>query len=105
MAEGFCLDLGFMGKSTCQRRRDKGVRVVGILVLIYLSGWLPVTIAAYAAGRRLCDRYSPARHPLAVSLVAGALWPLLVVGLVELSSVMVYTKVQSKPGPGVGIFA
>jgi hypothetical protein len=40
-----------------------------------------------------------------VSLVAGAVWPLLVVGLVEMSSVVVFTKVQSKPGPGVGIFA
>jgi hypothetical protein len=40
-----------------------------------------------------------------VSLIAGAAWPLLVVGLVEMSSVVVFTKVQSKPGPGVGIFA
>ena len=50
-------------------------------------------------------RRSPAAHPLGVSLIAGAVWPLLVVGLVELSSVVVLTKVQSKPSSGVGIFA
>ena len=40
-----------------------------------------------------------------MSLIAGAVWPLLVVGLVEMSSVVVITKVQSKPSPGVGICA
>jgi hypothetical protein len=40
-----------------------------------------------------------------VSLAVGAVWPLLVVGLVELSSVMVFTKVPSKTGHNVGIFA
>jgi hypothetical protein len=40
-----------------------------------------------------------------ISVGAGAVWPLLVVGLVEMSSVMVLTKVPSKPRPSVGIFA
>ncbi len=40
-----------------------------------------------------------------VSLAVGAVWPLLVVGLVELSPVMVSTKVPSKTGHNVGIFA
>jgi hypothetical protein len=31
-----------------------------------------------------------------VSVVAGALWPLLLVGLAELSSVVMLTKAQSK---------
>ena len=74
-----------------------------MLIAVYLGGWLSVTIAAYAAGRRLTDRESPAAHPLMVSVVAGAVWPLLVVGLVELSSVMVFTKVPSKSRSSVGI--
>lgn len=84
-----------------------GVRVVdlGFWIGIYLGGWLLVTPGVYAAGRRWNDRQSPAPHPFWVSLVAGAVWPLLIIGLVEISSVIVYTKVQSKPGPGVGIFA
>ena len=73
-----------------------------MLIAVYLGGWLSVTIAA---GRRLTDRESPAAHPLMVSVVAGAVWPLLVVGLVELSSVMVFTKVPSKSPSSVGIVA
>ena len=81
--------------------------MVGTLIAIYLIGWLPVSFAAYAAGKRLADRRTPAQQPfmVIVSLAAGAIWPLLVVGLVELSSVMVFTKVPSKPRPSVGIFA
>ena len=66
------------------------------MVLIYLSGWLIGTIAAYTAARHLHDRCEPSPHPLCVSVVAGALWPLLLVGLVELSSVVMLTKAQSK---------
>jgi hypothetical protein len=76
-----------------------------MLIVVYLSGWLSVSIAAYAAGRRLTDRESPAAHPLMVSVVAGAVWPLLVVGLVELSSIIVLTKVPSKSRSSVGIVA
>jgi hypothetical protein len=81
--------------------------MVDMLIVIYLAGWLPVSFAAYAAGRRLTDRLTPARHSLMVmvSVAAGAVWPLLVVGLVELSSIMVLTKVPSKPRRSVGIFA
>jgi hypothetical protein len=75
------------------------------IVVFYLIGWGIATVALYAASRRFSDEGSPAVHPIGVSLAAGAAWPLLVVGLVEMSSVVVFTKVQSKPGPGVGIFA
>jgi hypothetical protein len=66
---------------------------------------LAVTFAAYAAGRRLGDGRSPADHPLLVSLAAGVVWPLLVVGVVELSSIMVFTKAQPKPASNVSILA
>jgi hypothetical protein len=79
--------------------------VVDTLVVIYLCGLLPVTFAAYAASKRLADKRSPASRPLFVSLIAGGLWPVLVVGMVELSSIMVYMKLQPKPSPGIGIFA
>jgi hypothetical protein len=81
--------------------------MVGTLIAIYLIGWLPVSFAAYAAGKRLADRRTPANQPLMVivSLAAGAIWPLLVVGLVEMSSVMVLTKVPAKPRRSIGIYA
>jgi hypothetical protein len=79
--------------------------VVDTLVFVYLCGWLPVTLAAYAASKRLADKRAPAPRPLFVSLIAGGLWPVLLVGMVELSSVIVYMKLQPKPATGVGIFA
>jgi hypothetical protein len=79
--------------------------VVDILVFVYLCGWLPVTFAAYAASKRLADKRAPAPRPLFVSLIAGGLWPVLVIGMVELSSVIVYLKLQPKPTSSVGIFA
>jgi hypothetical protein len=77
--------------------------VADMLIVIYLAGWLPVSFATYAAGRRLSDRQTPANQPMMVmvSVAAGAVWPLLVVGLVEMSSVMVLTKVPSKPRQSV----
>ena len=75
------------------------------VVVLYLGGWLLATLGMYAASRRWNDRQSPAPHPLRVSVVAGAVWPLLIVGIVELSSIVLFTKVQSTSDPGVGIFA
>ncbi len=74
-----------------------------MLIVIYLLGWFAVACAAYAAGRRLAEPESLPVHPLLVGLAAGAVWPLLVVGLVELSSIVVLTRVQPKPASNVGI--
>ena len=76
--------------------------MVIMLIAIYLGGWLAVSFVAHAAGRRLTVGESP-DHPLLLSLAAGAVWPLLVVGLVELSSIMVLTRVQPKTASAVGI--
>jgi hypothetical protein len=75
------------------------------MVLIYLSGWLVGTIGAYTAARHHYQRCEPSPHPLCVSVVAGALWPLLLVGLAELSSVVVLTKAQSKAETKISISA
>jgi hypothetical protein len=81
--------------------------MVGTLIAVYLIGWLLASFAAYAAGKRLSHRQTPSDRSLVVlvSVGAGAVWPLLLVGLVELSSVMVLTKVPPKPRSSVGIFA
>jgi hypothetical protein len=79
--------------------------MVGTLLVVYFVGWVAASLAAHAIGKRLAERHSPAVHPLVLSVVAGALWPLLLVGLVEFSSVMVMTKVDSKLGDGIGIYA
>jgi hypothetical protein len=38
-------------------------------------------------------------------MVAGAVWPLLIVDLIELSSIIVVSKVLAKPRSGAGSFA
>ncbi len=76
-----------------------------MLIGVYLSGCLATTCAAYAAGRRLADREAPPDRALLVSIAAGAIWPLLVVGLVELGSIIVFTRVQPKPASEVGFLA
>ena len=75
------------------------------MVLIYLSGWLIGTIAAYTAARHLHERCEPSPHPFWVSAVAGALWPLLLAGLVELSSLVLLTKAASKAETGISVSA
>jgi hypothetical protein len=63
------------------------------------------TIVVYTAARHLNDRCEPSAHPLYVSVIAGALWRLLLVGLVELGSVVVLTKAPSKAEPAISISA
>jgi hypothetical protein len=93
-----------LGKVDRRRCLGRGTRVVDTLLVIF-GGRVLATIGVYAAGRRFTDRLAPAPHQFWMSLLAGAVWPLLIVGLLELSSVVVLTKAQSKPRPDVGIFA
>ena len=79
--------------------------MITMLIVIYLGGLLTVTFVAHAVGWRLTHREAPPDHPLLVSLAAGAVWPLLVVGLVELSSIVVFARVQPKTASEVGISA
>ena len=75
-----------------------------MLMAIYLSGCVLVTVGAFAAGKHYNDQHNPAPHLFWVSVIAGALWPLLMVGLVELSSVVMASKGQSRPAPRAGLY-
>ena len=81
--------------------------MVSTVIAIYLIGWLPVSFAVYAAGKRLAEPRRAADDLLMVivSLAAGAVWPLLVVGLVELSSIVMLTRRPAASRDRVGIFA
>jgi hypothetical protein len=61
--------------------------VVLTFALVYLGGWVVTTLATLAAGRRLADGPTTPLSKLCVSLLAGLVWPLTIVGVVELSSV------------------
>ena len=53
------------------------------------------TAITFYVSRRLGDRALPVRDIFAVSLLAGAVWPLLLLGIIELSSVAVYSTAET----------
>ena len=66
------------------------------LVDLYLWGWVVTTIIAMLAAQKFRDDTSPPELPsvAAVSVVAGALWPVLLLGIVELGSLQTMSKLR-----------
>lgn len=64
-------------------------------VWIYVGAWAVTTAIAFAASRRLGDRTRPLLDSFVLSVLAGALWPFLLVGAAELSSVAAYTTAET----------
>lgn len=62
--------------------------------LAYLTCWLVATVVVFVAGNCLSDRRQPATHPLSLSVIAGAVWPMLVIGALELAAMALYTKAR-----------
>jgi hypothetical protein len=69
--------------------------VVLTIALVYLGGWAITTLVAFVAGRRLADGSTTSLSSVGFSLLAGSIWPLMVVGLVELSSLAAYSTASS----------
>jgi hypothetical protein len=63
-----------------------------VLALAYSIGWVLTAIATYIASRHFRAKGSPADHPLLVCLVAGAVWPLALLGVVEIGVVAAARK-------------
>lgn len=53
------------------------------LLYLYIGGWILTSIGVALAAARLQDEQAPASHPLLLSVVAGAVWPVLVIALAE----------------------
>lgn len=62
--------------------------------LAYLAGWVVATVVVFVAGNRLSDRRAPATHPLTMSVVAGAVWPMLILGAVEFAAVALFARIR-----------
>ena len=72
-------------------------------VSVYLAGWIVATVGVFAAGNRLCEPGMPPSYRLLLSIAAGFIWPMLLVGAVELSSVAMYSSAEhfaAMKGPG-----
>jgi hypothetical protein len=64
-------------------------------VWIYVAAWAVTSAVAFMASRRLGDRTRPVIDSFMLSVLAGALWPFLVVGVAELSSVAAYSTAET----------
>ncbi len=67
----------------------------------YAAAWTLTTVVAIVSGRHLTMVSDGPAHPLLASLFAGAVWPILVLGLVEASLLIIVDCVQSvrRPSP------
>jgi hypothetical protein len=78
-----------------EHRMGRGNAVVLTIALVYLGGWAITTLVTLVASRRLADGSTTPLSSVGFSLLAGLIWPLMVLGLVELSSVAAYSAAMS----------
>ena len=63
------------------------------MVTVYLCGWLMTTIGTLAVADRLSSGDSPPmRVRVGVGVVAGALWPVVIIGLVQLAAITLIAR-------------
>lgn len=65
-----------------------------IILTSYIAVALVAAVAVFVLSNRLDDERRPATHRVAWSLAAGVVWPVMLLGLAELSSVAAYAKVH-----------
>ena len=69
------------------RRRNDGqgkkVVMVDAIIWAYLLGWAVTGVGLALSSQVLAERRRRQPHPVAVSFLAGAAWPLLLLGVVE----------------------
>jgi hypothetical protein len=81
--------------------------VLWTLTVAYVACAIVTTPIVLVASRPLVDPLRPARNRFSVAVVAGLMWPLLLLGLVELSSVVMLSKalVPDRREAGIAILA
>ena len=57
--------------------------MVSAYVTAYAVVWAVTTVATYLTGRRLSYTHDRPDNPAVTSVFAGALWPIVLVGLIE----------------------
>jgi hypothetical protein len=79
--------------------------VLWTCVLVYLASAIITAVVVFVASKWVGDELRPATHRVSLSVGAGALWPLLLLGIFQLSSFVLYTKVAQRDEPGFAIVA
>lgn len=57
--------------------------MVSTYVTAYALAWAVATLIVFLASRHLMDRANPPEHRASISLAAGAVWPVLILGVFE----------------------
>lgn len=65
-----------------------------LLMTIYLAGWIAATIGVFFAGSRICEPGLPIGYRFTLSVAAGFLWPLLLIGAIEFTSLAMYSSAE-----------
>lgn len=64
------------------------------LTIAYLTVAIVAAVIVFVAGDRLGDERRPIGQRTGLSLAAGLVWPVILLGLAEYSSIAVYAKVH-----------
>lgn len=68
-------------------------------VVVYLASALVTTLVVFLFSERISDRNRPVTVRMALSVAAGVLWPLVLLGLIQFGSFVAYTKVEKSVEP------
>ncbi|WP_029117342.1 hypothetical protein [Mycobacterium sp. URHB0044] len=73
------------------------------LTLLYIASAIVTAVIMLLATRRLVDERRPATHRVSLAIAGGLVWPLLLIGVVEFSSVMLLSMVHGTDDAEAGI--
>ena len=80
--------------------------MVSIFLMVYVTGWVVATAVVFVAGHRLCEPGLPISYRFTLSVAAGFIWPLLLIGAVEFTSLAMYSSAEQfayARGPAHGL--
>jgi hypothetical protein len=67
------------------------------LAAFYVAGVVVATVGGWVAAQKLGDQDQPAVRLVLSSVIAGVLWPVLLVGIVEMVGMWMLTKAVARP--------
>jgi hypothetical protein len=76
--------------------------VIDTLLYGYLTGWVLTSIGLAVTAHRLQHPARPQPHPIALSIAAGAVWPVLILGAAQMAVVALATEAIRRRGSGPG---
>jgi hypothetical protein len=76
--------------------------VIDTLLYGYLTGWVLTSIGLAVTAHRLQHPARPQPHPIALSVAAGTVWPVLILGAAQMAVVALATEALRRGGSRAG---